>query len=159
MWCIFKTCINLQCPRTHNRNGDDNPGDWQAQDQREEANGDRGGDRGFRWVFLLWFALKGIPYYSWVKKMRFFHIPQQTWLFLVCWNIHSDIVCNAATLLLWRWRSSTDHFCYKTSWRWVWESESYSLSNLFRDCQCGPSQMRKGDFLVFGFEKYSTTIW
>ena len=58
IWWIGKKCINLQgpiiCTRTHDRNDDDNPaGDWQAQEQREEANGDSGGDRGFRWVFIL----------------------------------------------------------------------------------------------------------
>ena len=89
------------------------------------------------------------------KKMRFLYITKKTWLILVCWNIYSDI---CATMLLWRW-PSTDHFCYKTSWRWVWESESFSLSHLFRDCQRGPSQLRKGELLIFGFEKYSTTVW
>ena len=50
------------------------------------------------------------------------YITKKTWLFFVFWNIYSDI---CATMLLFRW-PSTHNFCYKTSWRWVWECESYS---------------------------------
>ena len=56
------------------------------------------------------------------EKARFFYITKKTWLFFVFWNIYSDI---CATMLLFRW-PSTHNFCYKTSWRWVWECESYS---------------------------------